>query len=122
MLREYIAYHQELLPFLDDVEIVDFDDAVTDLQPVFDRLNERFDLAIPEFDHSDRSVGRIFATIGERHIAVHSDPDPEPTVPRPSQWRRELNEKNAATLQHPVLAPLLDEAEHLHRLFLASRH
>ena len=52
---------------------------------------------------------------------MHSDPDPEPTVPRPSQWRRELNEKNTATLQHPVLAPLVDEAEHLHSLFLTSR-
>jgi dolichyl-phosphate beta-glucosyltransferase len=121
VLEEYIGYHRELLPYLDDVEVVDFDEATTDLQPVFQRLNTRFGLGIPEFEHDERSVSRIFATIGERHLAVHAESNPEPTVPRPSSWRLDVNAANQASLEHPSLAPLLCEAEHLHRLFVDSR-
>jgi hypothetical protein len=120
VLREYIGYHRELIPFLDDVEIADFDQVTSDLRPVLERLRTRFSLGIPEFDHTDRSVRRIFTVIEDQHLRRNKVPDCEATMPRPSAHRSAAKAAHREALEHPGLAALLAEAEHLHGLFLAA--
>jgi hypothetical protein len=118
VLREYVGYHRELLPCLGDVEVADFDEVIRDLRPLIERLNDRYGLAIPAFDNTPASVKRVFAAIEERHLGLVDVSDPEPTVPRPSGLRSEANRVHRQALQRPELAELLEEAEHLHALFI----
>jgi hypothetical protein len=123
VLRSYISYHEQLLPYLDDVEIADFGDAVADLRPVIHRLNRRFDLRIPDFEHTSRNVDRVFAAIDERHGDRHRRGDSERDVPRPSPARARRAARHRAELEHPTLSGMVEEASHLHDLFVsASAH
>ncbi len=93
VLEQYVAYHRALLPYLDDVQIVDLDDAAADLGPLVGRLQARFGLAVPS--------------------AAAADPGAE-------RLPRSLSGDDDTRQVHPSLAALLDEAEHLHGLFLAA--
>jgi hypothetical protein len=121
VLEEYIHYHRELLPYLGDIEIADFEEATTDMGALIRRLNKRFELSIPEFDHTPAAVERVFAAIDEAHLSVHDEVDPEPTVPRPSENRSADNRRYRLALRDPTLAARLAEAEHLFQLLIDLR-
>lgn len=103
VLDEYIRYHRELLPFLRDIEVADFDEATTDMGALIRRLNERFDLSIPEFDETPPAVARTFAALDE------------------AENRSDHNRRHRLALRDPALAARLAEAEHLHGLLLDLR-
>ena len=67
VLQEYISYHRELVPYVDQVVICDFREATSDLSAIIGRINHRFGLHLPKFDQSAESVNRVFDEIARHH-------------------------------------------------------
>jgi hypothetical protein len=118
VLKEYIGYHRELLPYLDDVLVADFTEVTSDFGAVVGRLQERFDVDLPPFVHESDAEDRVLAAIESHHRQVHGADKSEWGVPRPSSWRSNLNERHRSALRSPELADLMAEAEHLRHLYL----
>jgi hypothetical protein len=117
VLEEYVAYHRELLPYLPDVLVVDFAQLSTDMGLVIDRLNARYGTSITRFEHTREEEAAVFASVEQFHLSVHGVN--EGLVPRPSQDRRDANERHRAELRSPALSPLLREAEEVHHVWQA---
>jgi hypothetical protein len=118
-LREYIHYHRQLVPFADNLLVIDFDQTTADMNAVIDRINDAFGLGIGPFDHSEANVARIFDRIDQRHRVVHRRRDPDVGVPRPSPARADVLEQHKTELLAPRNAKLLAQARDLYNLFAA---
>jgi dolichyl-phosphate beta-glucosyltransferase len=121
VLKEYVGYHRELLPYLDDVVVADFDEVTSDFGAVVRRLNQRFGTDFPAFVHDQAHVDRVLAAVEAHHREVHPEKKAEFGVPRPSQWRSGLNERHRDALRSGDLADLVEEATHLRELYLSRR-
>jgi hypothetical protein len=119
-LKEYIYYHRQLVPYISDLVVIDFEQTTIDMNAVIDQLNDSFGLAIPPFDHSEANVARIFDQIDTRHGLVHRNGNQAIGVPRPTLARAELRNCYTAMLREPKNADLLAAATDLYDLF-ASR-
>jgi len=56
--RHYIAFHRSLLPYRDQLLVVDFQEITGDMGTVIERINTRFDLHLNPFEHTDENVAR----------------------------------------------------------------
>jgi hypothetical protein len=121
VLHEYLGYHRELLPYVDDLVVADFTEVTSDFGAVIGRVNERFGTEIPVFVHTEDHVERVLAAVDAHHREVHPEKKAEFGVPRPSQWRSGLNERHRDTLRSSEFAERVEEAMHMRDLFLRRR-
>ena len=120
VLKEYIEYHTELLPYLDRVVVADFEEITQDMGGVIARLNSRFGIDLPMFHHTEENVRSVFDAVDARHREVYPASDTERGVPRPSPRRSPVNEAHRERLNAPELADLVEEAKHLRALYLGA--
>lgn len=109
-LKEYISYYSGVLPMVDDLLVVDFTEISTDMGAVIERINTRFGLEIPPFEHSPENAEAVFAAI------QHSDKlgMGEAGVARPSSDRSDRNLQFRETLRGPELSTLVARADALY--------
>jgi len=117
-IAEYCSYHRELLPYLDQLIVCDFEENTSNLSAAIARVNERFRLDIPPFDNSPENVQRVFDEISRFHQLTHPKLKVELVAPRPSEARREQADQFRAQLQQPRYAGLLSEARDLYAYYL----
>jgi hypothetical protein len=110
VLKEYISYHQELVPYADRLLICDFEESTVKMSSVIARINQRYSMKIPPFDQSAANVERIFAKIARQHGILHPKLDPDRVAPRPTTARRELSEHYRAELLSPQNSSLREQA------------
>ncbi len=120
VLQEYVSYHRQLVPYVDQVVICDFREATSDLSAVIGRINHRFGMRLPAFDQSAENVERVFDEIARHHALVHSGEDPASVVPRPVAARQELAERRRAELLDPRNAAQLAEAVRIYDFFVSK--
>ena len=87
VLKEYVSYHQELVPYADRLLVCDFEESTSDMSSVIARINLRYSMEIPPFDQSPANVERIFAKIARQHGILHPKLDPDRVAPRPTATR-----------------------------------
>jgi hypothetical protein len=117
-IEEYISYHRELLPYLDQLVVCHFDENVSDLSAVIERINERFDLALPPFDGSPENRKRVIDEIATFHRLTHPRLQSDFVAPRPTEARRAVTERFRAELEQPRYAKLLAEARELYGYYV----
>jgi hypothetical protein len=65
-LADYERLHTRVLPYLDSVEVVDFDEVTTRFGDVIARVNSRFGTTLAAFDHDDATLtSSVFAAMAE---------------------------------------------------------
>ena len=101
VFREYYLYHRELIPYADRVLILDFEEIISDMPAIIERINHRFSMVLPPFDQSPENVARLFEEIARQHQLVHPRLEPDYVVPRPTMARREINERHRRELLDP---------------------
>jgi hypothetical protein len=117
VLKEYISYHEELVPYADRLLLCDFEESTVDMSSVIARINQRFSMKIPSFDQSPANVELIFAKIARQHGVLHPKLDPDRVAPRPTAARREISEHYRRELLHPRYASLCEEAITIYEYF-----
>jgi hypothetical protein len=117
VLKEYISYHEELVPYVDQLLICDFEESTVDMSSVIARINQRYFMEIPPFDQSPQNVERIFGKIARQHGILHPRLDPDRVAPRPTTARRELSEHYRGELLHPKNSSLREEALSIYDYF-----
>lgn len=121
ILREYVRYHQELVPLLGWVVVAAFEEIITGSGAVIDRVNRRFGTRFRAFSHEPSDVEAVFAAIERRHGDVYGYEQLERFVPRPAPDRAEAKAWFVQQLTAPEHGVLLAEARALHQRFLATR-
>jgi len=117
VLKEYYAYYQELIPYADRVLVLNFEEIISDMPAIVDRINRRFSMALPPFDQSPENVDRLFEEIARQHQLVHPDLEPDQVAPRPTAARREANEQHRTELIDPCNAALRSRCENVYDYF-----
>ena len=77
VFREYYLYHRELIPYADRVLILDFEEIISDMPAIIERINCRFSMVLPPFDQSPENVDST----------VRGDRPTPPTRPSPTSSR-----------------------------------
>jgi hypothetical protein len=113
-IQEYISYHRDLIPYLDQLLVCDFDENISDLSAVIERINERFGMRIPPFDGSPENLKRVTDEIATVHRLTHPRLESDLVAPRPTEARREVTARFRAELEQPRYARLLAEARELY--------
>ena len=88
VLKEYASYYRELIPWVDQVLVCDFEELDTGMSSLITRINHRFSMDIPPFDESPSNVDHVFAEIARQHRLLHPQLDPARVAPRPTDTRR----------------------------------
>jgi hypothetical protein len=101
VLKEYCSYHQELIPYVDRVLVCQFEEIVSDMSSVIERINNRFSLSIPPFDQSPANVDAVFEEIARQHHLLHPRLDPDRVAPRPTFTGRKFSERYRTELLDP---------------------
>jgi hypothetical protein len=117
VLKEYSSYHRELIPYVDQLLVCDFDEIVSDLSAIISRINDRFSMAIPAFDQSPANVERVFEEIARQHNLLHRGMDPDNVVPRPTIARHEVSERARSGLLDERVEEQLADALNLYAYF-----
>jgi hypothetical protein len=107
VLKEYISYYSGVLPMLPNLLVVDFTDVTSDMGAVIERINNRFGLEIPPFDHTAENAEAVFAAI-QRADKLGMG---EAGVARPSSERSGDNARHRAELSATELASLTAQAK-----------
>jgi hypothetical protein len=116
VLKEYIAYYSGVLPMAPKLLVVDFSEITGDMGAVIERINTRFGLQIPPFDHTPENSELVFEAI-QRSDKLGMG---EAGVARPSTDRADLNQRHREALLSPELSPLLDRARDLYESVRAA--
>ena len=117
VLKEYYSYHQELVPYVDRILVLDFDEIVSDMPAVITRINRRFSLKIPPFDQSPENVELVFAEIARQHHLVHPRLESDHVAPRPTEARRKIADQYRAALLDPKNNALRERCESVYEFF-----
>ncbi|MGH9172167.1 MAG: hypothetical protein ACRD0Z_15065 [Acidimicrobiales bacterium] len=121
VLKEYTTYHRQLVPYLEQLLVVDFEEITTDMSAVIARINERYHLGIPNWEHSQDNVQRIFADIDAHHAMVHPRLEHHRGVPHPSHLKDEAKEQYRAELLSPHNTALRVSAQQAYGYFSRAR-
>jgi hypothetical protein len=108
-LHEYTHHHRQMLPFRDQVLIVDFGEISTDMGVVTQRINQRFGTSFVLFEHTAANEAAVFAAIDAHHQELHGGT--EHVVARPSEERRAEQARVTALVRSPALADQLRQAQ-----------
>ena len=76
VLKEYISYYRELIPYVDQVVVCDFEEIDSDMASLVARINRRFSMDIPAFDDSKENVDHVFNEVARQHVLLHPQLDP----------------------------------------------
>jgi len=114
VLKEYVRYHRELLPYLDSVVVGEFEQVTHSFSDVITEINDRFGTTFAPFDQSQENVDRVFEDIEAHHAQMHAGKEVERIVPRPSSERANENRMHLSALQSPQYADLLQQAEQMY--------
>ena len=116
LIREYMRFHNAILPYRDKFVVATFDQTTTDLSRVIRRLNIRFGTAFELFDHTDANVNQVFNTMEKKQV-THRGAIDNRKIGRPSSERESLKENLANNLDSPKLSQALKCADHLFDTF-----
>ncbi len=110
VLKEYVSYYSGILPMASNLLVVDFTEITSNMGAVIERINNRFGLEIPPFDHTAENAEAVFAAI-QRSDKLGMG---EAGVARPSSQRSLRNQQIRESLESPALVALLGRAESLY--------
>lgn len=119
-LRDYIVFHERIVPYADRMVVADFSTVTSDFSRVVRAVNERFGRAFTVFDHTPENEQRCFEVIDEFYARTAREP--KRTVAHPSKLRRASKDEHQAAYYAPELAPMREEATALYRQLLYSAH
>jgi hypothetical protein len=117
VLREYYSYHQELIPYADRVLVLTFEEIVSDMSAIIERINCRFAMVLPPFDQSAENVNHLFEEIARQHQLVHPDLQPDHVAPRPTIARRQINEHHRDELLDPRHEALRSQCANIYEYY-----
>lgn len=93
-LRGYVRFHEPLLPHRHGFVVGRFEEAVSDLGAVIERVNARFGTSFRPFEHRPEHLARIEREIDEDYRSrAGSREELERIVPMPTDARRALKER-----------------------------
>lgn len=112
-LIEYDRFYRLVMSVQDRCVISDFNDTVSALGAVTDRLNQRFDTSFAAFRETPENVEGVFAQI-ERQNLLHEDGNTL-QLAKPSAKKELPKKKIKELLTSPKFGPLLDRASDTYR-------
>ena len=121
-LRAYIRFYLGVAKLRDQLIVVTFDEAISNLSVGISRINEKYSVEFNLFAHSETSVAQCFEEIERlnkkftKNTAIL-----ETMVARPSQERATLKKEIAADLSSIRFARLLRNARSAYDKMLDSR-
>jgi hypothetical protein len=92
LLRRYIRFYEELIPYASGYIAATFEEVTTDFGTVIDRLNHRFGCNYSRFDHKDEEVEQVF-----RAGKVHLAPSDERKAMKPA-FEKEIDDEGVKVL------------------------
>jgi FkbM family methyltransferase len=110
VIKEYISYHRELVPYAEQLLVCDFEEITSDMSAVIARINYRYSMNIPSFDQSAANVERLFTQIAREFTLLNPRRRPSEIVAAPSSDRREMSARAREELLNPRNKTLLNEA------------
>lgn len=108
-IAEYVRYHRAVLPLLDHVMVVRFEEIVADFGEVTARCNQRFGTCFAVYEPSPENDEQVFETIDAGYAGLA---DFDGKVARPSPGRAAL--PDALSDLGPVARARMREAEELY--------
>lgn len=122
LLREYIRFHETVLPVLDELVVATFDEVTSDLGDVVGWINSRYGTSYTRFDHTPENVRAVFASM-DRWVERQglSGDQRRRRVARPTTARHDLRKRALTELERPESAPLLDRASDVYERVVTTR-
>jgi hypothetical protein len=118
-LDAYLSYYRTVEPLLDHVVLADFEETIKDFGAVMDRCNEKFGTSFVRYERSDEGEAWIRAKLDQILTTVLAPEDYEAKAPRPSEYRRTVDEMMLdLSLDH---RPQLAEAERLYARLITDQ-
>ena len=115
LTKEWAHYYEKIWAYREDFVVATFDQVTTDFGSVIDRVNQRFETALPRFENSAENDDRVFGVIEENHLRVHGDT--EHIMPRPSITRRDAKNDLVRRMNQPELRDLLARADGIYQRY-----
>jgi len=120
-LRGWIRFHQPLLPAVDGIVVATFEQVVTDLGAIVERVNARFGTTFRPFVHTPEHVDAILERIREWDLNTFGDGGgAERGGGGPSATRAELKDARRAEYGRASLAGARARAERLYAALAAA--
>lgn len=116
--RDYVRFHQGVLPMMGRVVVVSFEQVTSDFGAAVRRLNQVFDSSFAEFDHTEENVRRCFELIEDRNRRRFGGEPLERGVARPSAVREEAKARLRGQVLSTHVEKLRSEARKLYERFL----
>lgn len=117
-LQSWIRYHHHIQPYKDRVLATPLASVSSDFGAVVHAINDRFDTAFKEFDHTKENEAHIFELIEAQNLQKYGEPTYWVALPTASR----LEEKDARRreLDDPQLATLKEHAYDIYRALIPS--
>ena len=120
-LQDYQRFYSGIAAAREGYVLVRFEDITRDYNIAIDALNDRFDLSLAPFDGTEETVRRCFAMVEDMdRVFNRSAKVSEDRVGRPSEAREALKERAREEIDSPVLKPLRERCEAVHRELLGT--
>jgi len=113
-------FHKRVLPYLDRIVAVSFQNMITDFGEVTRRINDKFGTSFDVFEHTKENEAAVFERIRQRNLVRWPEGMRKTALAIPSAERETLKEKLRAELMTEELAPLRERAQVLHEAILAG--
>jgi SAM-dependent methyltransferase len=108
-IAEWVHHHRVLWPYRGSFVVGTFEQITTDLPAVLRRVNRRFGIDLPMFEHTADAVAAVDLRMRADHDRFH--PGDQLSAPWPIEQRREAAHRLDETFDDPRLAPAWAEAE-----------
>jgi hypothetical protein len=119
-LREWLRFYRAIQPLQDGYVLATFDEVTGDFGAVIDRVNERYAVDLPRFEHTEDNVRRVQQSLDEWDVTKRGFVLEE-SVARPSSARAQATATVRAAMQQPQCRALVDAATDLYGRMLAAR-
>lgn len=114
-LRYYVSFYEAVAGYRDHFVLGAFEEVTRDYGPIIERVNERFGTSFGVFEHSQRNVERVFASIEVSHRARRGNVLVEEQIARPSASKTSQKTALKHEFESLDLGPLVERAKAAHQ-------
>lgn len=116
-LVAWIRFHERLLPHREGFVVAPFEEMITNMGVVIQRINGRFGTSFGVFEHNPESETRVFERIEARNLRRFGvgTLEGERSLARPSLEREARKQTLRSAYEAPALARLRSRAERVYR-------
>ena len=114
-LRYYASFYEAVAAYRDHFVLGTFEEVTRDYGSVIERVNGRFGTSFGVFEHDERNVQKVFASIEESHRARRGSVLVEEQIARPSASKANLKAALKREVESLDLGPLVERARAAHR-------